>query len=175
MQYNVELVAAGRDAVLANYDSKSVAYGRATRDRGDFKDIYDCAVYTTGKDRSERFFEFLKRFPATCRDPTSPTGCHTLDIVVSGHSSETMFQSEAGRTRLFLDNWAGDGSRAHDFGYPRIQVSIWKLSCPSRPPNLFFHDWLGMENRQQTRLNRSAHPSSEKSTSLTRECDDVGW
>ena len=33
-----------------------------------------------------------------------------------------MFQSEAGRTRLFLDNWAGDRSRAPDFGYPRIQA-----------------------------------------------------
>ncbi|EMR72589.1 putative carbohydrate-binding wsc protein [Eutypa lata UCREL1] len=121
MLYNTELVAAGRDAVLANYDAKSIAYGRATRDRGDFKDIYDCAVYTTGKDRSERFFESFKRFPATCRDPSEP-GCHTLDIVVSGHSSETMFQSEAGRTRLFLDNWSGDKSRSHDFGYPRIQA-----------------------------------------------------
>ncbi|RYO92500.1 hypothetical protein DL763_004629 [Monosporascus cannonballus] len=121
MTYNVELAQAGPEAILANYNNRSIAYGRATRDRGDFKDIYDCAVYTTGKDRSERFFQFLKKFPATCADPQPGAGCHTLDIVVSGHSSETMFQSEAGRARLFHDNWDGDGSRAFDFGYPRIQ------------------------------------------------------
>ncbi|RYO95747.1 hypothetical protein DL764_007609 [Monosporascus ibericus] len=101
MIYKVELAQAGPKAILANYNSKSIAHGRATRDRSDFKEIYDCAVYTTGKDGSERFLEFLKRFPAT---------------------SETMFESEAGRTRLFLDNWDGDGSRAFDFGYPRIQA-----------------------------------------------------
>lgn len=147
MQYNVELVAAGRAAVLANYGARSIAYGRATRDRGDFKDIYDCAVYTTGKDRSERFFEFLKQFPATCEQrrrrpsphPTSgpgpepgPRGCHTLDIVVSGHKSETMFQSDAGLARLFLDNWAGDGSRAYDFGHPRIQAGDDPYPDPAR-------------------------------------------
>ncbi|RYP77299.1 hypothetical protein DL769_003448 [Monosporascus sp. CRB-8-3] len=122
--YNVELARAGPEAILANYNSKSIAHGRATRDRGDFKEIYDCAVYTTGKDRSERFFQFLKRFPATCADPRPGAGCRTLGIVVSGHSSETMFESEAGRARLFRDNWdgSGSGSRAFDLGYPRIQA-----------------------------------------------------
>ena len=136
MRYNVELVqGGGGKAVLANYNAKSVAYGRATRDRGDFKDIYDCAVYTTGKDRSERFFESLKKFPIACPNPSGVgdggRGCHTLDIVVSGHSSETMFESEAGRTRLFHDNWAGDGTRHVDFGYPRIQAGDDPLPDPA--------------------------------------------
>ena len=118
MTYNVGLVNEGRDALLSNYMSKTMAYGRADRDRGDYAGADDCAVYTTGKDRSERFFEFVKSFPPECDDPAG-TNCHTLDIVDSTHDAPTMFASLAGQARLFKDNWDGDGSRAYDFGYPR--------------------------------------------------------
>lgn len=117
MTYNTELVSQGRDALLANYKSKTIAYGRAERDRGDYKGADDCAVYTTGKDRSERFFEFVRAFPPECPDPA--TNCHTVDLVDSTHDAPTMFRSAAGLARLFRDNWSGDGSRAYDFGYPR--------------------------------------------------------
>ncbi len=119
MTYNTELVAAGRGALLANYMGRTMAYGRASRDRGDYAGADDCAVYTTGKDRSERFFEFVRAFPPRCPDAAAPAGCHTLDIVDSTHDAPTMFGSLAGQARLFKDNWAGDGARAYDFGYPR--------------------------------------------------------
>ncbi|RYO95563.1 hypothetical protein DL764_007660 [Monosporascus ibericus] len=118
MTYNTQLVSSGHEALLANYNSKTMAYGRATRDRGDYRGADDCAVYTTGKDRSERFFEFVKAFPPSCPDPATD-GCHTLDIVESTHDAPTMFRAAAGQARLFKDNWDGDGSRAYDFGYPR--------------------------------------------------------
>ncbi|KAF7539088.1 hypothetical protein G7054_g2461 [Neopestalotiopsis clavispora] len=117
MTYNTDLVAAGRDALLANYNSRTIAYARATRDKGDYNPDNECATYTTGADRNERFFEFIKTFPVTCENPAGP--CRTVDIVNSGHDAPTMFQDISGRTRLFIDNWAGQGNRAYDFGYPR--------------------------------------------------------
>jgi len=33
-----------------------------------------------------------------------------------------MMSSPAGLARLFTDNWSGNGSRAYDFGYPRVQA-----------------------------------------------------
>jgi hypothetical protein len=116
MTYNTELVAAGAEAVLANYNSKTVAHARATLDKGDHSE--DCSPYTTGQDRNERFFEFVRRFPPSCPDPAAD-GCHTVDIVVSRHDAPTMFRAPAGQARLFKDNWDGDGARAYDFGYPR--------------------------------------------------------
>lgn len=118
MTYNLGLIAAGRGALLRNYNSRTIAYGRATRDKGDYSGANDCAVYTTGKDRSERFFEFVKAFPPTCDNPAG-SNCHTVDIVEWSHDAPTMFRSPAGQARLFKDNWNGNGSRAHDFGYPR--------------------------------------------------------
>ncbi|RYP53974.1 hypothetical protein DL768_001124 [Monosporascus sp. mg162] len=117
MTYNLELVAAGRDAIRANFEGKAINWGRASRDKGD-QSNGDCAPYTTGQDRYERFYEFIRAFPPSCEDP-SGDNCDTVDIVESGHDAPTMFESEAGLARLFRDNWAGDGARAYDFGYPR--------------------------------------------------------
>ncbi|KAH6658885.1 hypothetical protein BKA67DRAFT_652166 [Truncatella angustata] len=117
MTYNTELVASGREALLANYQSRTIAYARATRDKGDYNPDKLCATYTTGADRSERFFEFLKTFPPNCANPAGP--CVTVDIVNSSHDAPTMFQDVSGRARLFRDNWDGTGSRAYDYGYPR--------------------------------------------------------
>jgi hypothetical protein len=117
MTYNTDLVAAGRASLLANYMSKTIAYGRATLDKGDYNPTGECATYTTGGDRNERFFEFIKAFPPTCSDPAGT--CQTVDLVVSTHDAPTMFQSPAGQARLFKDNWENSGARAYDFGYPR--------------------------------------------------------
>ena len=92
-----------------------VAHGRGTQDRGDYSEGM-CAPYTTGKDRHERFFEFLERFPPTCLTPET---CHTVDFVATTHNDRVMFSSPSGNARLFRDNFRGDGSRARDFGYPR--------------------------------------------------------
>ncbi len=124
MAYNLGLVAAGREAVRRNFQGKPVHWGRASRDKGD-QSNGDCAPYTTGQDRNERFFEFVRAFPPTCADPAGDSGddvdadCDTVDIVDSGHDAPTMFEAEAGQARLFRDNWDGDGRRAPDFGYPR--------------------------------------------------------
>ncbi|KAI1873864.1 uncharacterized protein JN550_003133 [Neoarthrinium moseri] len=117
LTYNEPLVTAGRDAILQNYNSKTIAHARATKDKGDYNPDNDCVTYPTGQDRNERFFEFIKRFPAKCEDPAG--ACHTVDIVVSTHDAPTMFRAPAGLARLFKDNWNGLGGRAYDFGYPR--------------------------------------------------------
>ncbi|KAK9413906.1 putative WSC domain-containing protein [Seiridium unicorne] len=117
MTYNTELVAAGREALLAHYMNRTIAYARASRDKGDYNPDDECAQYTTGADRNERFFEFIKTFPAQCQNPAGP--CQTVDIVNSTHDAPTMFQDVSGRARLFIDNWDGLGRRSYDFGYPR--------------------------------------------------------
>ncbi|CAJ2510406.1 Uu.00g051090.m01.CDS01 [Anthostomella pinea] len=117
MTYNSALVAAGRDAILANFQSRTIAYARATLDKGDYNKDNSCSFYTTGADRNERFFEFIKRFPTTCPDPAG--ACKTVDIVVAKHDAPSLFQAPSGLTRLFYDNWDGSGNRAFDFGYPR--------------------------------------------------------
>lgn len=116
LTYNVALVNAGRGAILDNYNSKIVNHARATMDKGDFSEG-DCSPSTTGQDRNERFFEFLRKFPATCTDVANR--CHTVDIVVSRHDAPTMFKDASGLSRLFHDNWFGAGRRAYDYGYPR--------------------------------------------------------
>lgn len=94
-----------------------VAHGRGTQDRGDYSEGM-CAPYTTGKDRHERFFKFLEKFPPSCTTPTAEN-CHTVDFVATTHNGRVMFMSPSGNARLFRDNFRGDGSRARDFGYPR--------------------------------------------------------
>ena len=116
MTYGVDLVASGQDAVLANYNSRQIAYGRALYDHGDI--FSTCADYTQGIDRYERTFLFLQRFRPSCPDPQG-RNCDTVDLVEGGHDNWQMFASAAGLARIFTDNWAGDGSRAYDFGYPR--------------------------------------------------------
>jgi hypothetical protein len=85
LTYNAALLAAGGNAVLANYKQKSVAHGRGTQDRGDYSEG-SCAPYTTGKDRQERFFEFLERFPPECPNPAEEA-CHTIDLVPTSKES----------------------------------------------------------------------------------------
>lgn len=116
LTYNSGLVKAGRQAILDNYNNKVVNIGRATRDRGDYSEG-NCSPYTTGQDRNERAFEFLRAFPPSCTDVANK--CHTVDIVVSGHDAPNMFKAPAGLSRLFYDNWYGKGGRAYDYGYPR--------------------------------------------------------
>lgn len=70
--------AAGRAAVLANYQSRQIAYARGTQDFGD--DSTTCAPYTNGINRNERFFNFINSFPPTC----SSGACSTIDYVYSG-------------------------------------------------------------------------------------------
>lgn len=118
MTYGTSLVASGRSAVLANYNSRSKAYARGTQDLGD--DSSTCAPFTTGANRNERFFNFLKAFPATCSSTTGQ--CDTIDYVNAGHDAGAMFASQAGQARLFLDDFYGDGKMAYDFGYPRQQT-----------------------------------------------------
>jgi hypothetical protein len=120
LTYNAALLAAGGDAVLANWRSKTVSHGRAIRDRGDYSEGL-CAPYTTGQDRHERFFMFAKWWQPVCPDPAGE-GCHTIDFVDTTHNDLVMFSSPAGCARLFRDNFNGNGSKAYDFGYPRHQA-----------------------------------------------------
>lgn len=119
MTYATSLVAQGRAAILANFNSKAINYARGTRDHGD--DSSTCAGYTTGSDRNERFFNFIKAFPPSCPDPTGRY-CDTVDFVNAGHDAGTMMASPAGQARLFIDNFYGNGTRSYDFGYPRQQA-----------------------------------------------------
>jgi hypothetical protein len=128
--YNPELVDAGRDAILANYQTRTIAHARATKDMGDYNPTDQCAQYTTGANRNERFFEFAKRFPPTCTN--TKVGCNTVDIVVSTHDAPTMFQAPSGLARLFTDSWLGDGARAYDFGYPRETTTDDPYPDPSQ-------------------------------------------
>ncbi|GAB7365958.1 hypothetical protein MBLNU230_g7286t1 [Neophaeotheca triangularis] len=128
MTYGSHLVSQGVEAIYANYQSKAIAYGRAIRDFGDKSS--SCAATTSGKNRGERFHNFIAAFPPSCSNSTDPSlphddtfpphDCDTIDLVNTGHNSAYMMASGAGRQRLFLDNWEGDGSRAFDIGYPRV-------------------------------------------------------
>ncbi|KAH6652050.1 hypothetical protein BKA67DRAFT_345110 [Truncatella angustata] len=120
LAYNAALLAAGANAVLANWRSKTVAHGRGIRDRGDYSEGL-CAPYTTGKDRHERFFKFIETWAPLCANPAGE-GCHTVDYVNTTHNNVDMFRSPGGNARLFRDNFNGDGSKAYDTGYPRHQA-----------------------------------------------------
>jgi hypothetical protein len=107
--YAASLVASGRAAVLANYNSKTIAYARGMQDLGD--DSSTCSPYSQGSNRNERFFNFIKRFPVSYPS--------TIDFVNAGHDGGAMMASQAG---LFLDNFNGNGTLAYDFGCPRMQA-----------------------------------------------------
>lgn len=109
--YAASLVASGRQAVLSNYQSKSVMYARGLQDLGD--DSSTCAPYSQGSNRNERFYNFIERFPVS-----APS---TIDYVNAGHDAGAMMVSAAGQARLFFDNFSGNGSHAYDFGCPRQQ------------------------------------------------------
>lgn len=119
MQYGSSLVAAGREAILANFNTKQIAFARALLDHGDRSAA--CAPTATGADRHERFFYYISAFPPSCPDPAS-SNCDTVDLVNASHDNGQMFQSPAGIARLFTDNFYGDRTRAYDFGYPRAQA-----------------------------------------------------
>ncbi|KAH8886192.1 WSC-domain-containing protein [Thozetella sp. PMI_491] len=123
MQYNKAIVNKGAAAVAANFQSKNKAFARGLLDTGD--DSSSCAPFGQGQNRHERFFEFITAWAPSCANPSTTvpgTGhCDTVDLIQSNHDAGLMFASTAGQTRLFLDNFYGNGSRAYDFGYPRVQ------------------------------------------------------
>ena len=118
MTYGVAPVSSRRANILPNFNSKAINFARGTLDLGD--DSSSCAPDTTGKNRNERFFNFVKAFAPTCTAPTGPN-CDTVDFVNVGHDSGSMMASSAGQARLFSDNFYGNGNRSYDLGYPRQQ------------------------------------------------------
>lgn len=128
--YNTDLVTQGVAAVQQNYNSRILAYGRATRDMGDFSE--NCNPYTTGTNRYTRFFNFISAFPVrnnvqTC---SAAGSCNTIDYIVAGHDDAAVFASDAGRARLFTDGFDG-AAQAYDFYYPRIQAGDDPFPDPS--------------------------------------------
>lgn len=130
--YNAAFSLSGRANILAQYNSRQIAYARGTLDDGD--DSSTCSPYSTGANRNERFFNFIKAFPPTCT--TAGTGnCDTIDYVNMGHDAGGMFASSAGQARLFLDNFNGTKKMAYDFGYPRLQTGDDPYPDPSLATN----------------------------------------
>ena len=119
LTYGSSLVAAGRDAILSNINTKQIAYARALLDHGDHSS--GCGANTTGADRHERFFYYISAFPPSCADSTS-ANCDTVDLINVSHDNGQMFNSPAGQARIFTDNFYGTNTRAYDFGYPRAQT-----------------------------------------------------
>lgn len=133
IRYGTDIVAQGRAAALARYNSRRIAYGRGTQDFGD--DSTGCGPNTTGINRGERFFNLIKQFPISCTSPNVPGGsCATVDYVNVGHDANGMMSSPAGLARLFLDNFKGDGSFAYNFGYPRLQAGDDQYPNPALAP-----------------------------------------
>ncbi|RDW89749.1 hypothetical protein BP6252_01781 [Coleophoma cylindrospora] len=132
--YGATLVAKGDAAVLANYNSRSIAYARGLQDLGD--DSSGCEPGTTGVNRNERFFNFINWFPPQCAS-ASDAACDTIDYINTGHDAGAMFASQAGLARLFIDNLNGDYSRATDFYCPRQAVGdnpLPNATCTSIVP-----------------------------------------
>lgn len=119
MSYGADLVAQGRDAIVANFQSRAINYARALLDQGDHSST--CGANTTGANRNERFFEFIKWWQPTCPNG-SGLKCDTVDLINVTHDNGQMYNSEAGQSRIFHDNWDGAGGRAYDYGYPRVQA-----------------------------------------------------
>ncbi|KAI9687685.1 MAG: hypothetical protein M1820_010391 [Bogoriella megaspora] len=117
--YAASLVASGDQAVIDRWNSRSINFARGTQDTGD--DSTDCAPGTTGANRNERFYNFINWWPPSCSNPASGP-CDTVDYVNVGHDAGAMMAAISGQSRLFLDNFSGDGSKAADFGCPRHQA-----------------------------------------------------
>jgi pimeloyl-ACP methyl ester carboxylesterase len=96
MTYGADLVAKGRDAILENFQSHQIAWGRALQDMGDHSSA--CGANTTGADN-----------------------CDTVDLIDTTHDNGRMFNSPAGQSRIFHDNFDGNHDIAFDYGYPRAQ------------------------------------------------------
>lgn len=118
MTYNAELVAEGTDAILENFQSRQIAWARALQDMGDHSST--CGANTTGANRNERFFNFIDWFRPSCPDPEGDN-CDTVDLIDTSHNNGFMFNSPAGQSRLFHDNFDGNNDIAFDYGYPRAQ------------------------------------------------------
>jgi hypothetical protein len=117
-------VARSPTAILSNYNSRSIVFARGLNDFGD--DSSDCDPFTTGFNRGDRFYNSIAWFP--------PTSKWNVDYVPGvGHDDEDMFLSLPGRTRLFVDNFNGDGSRHLDFG-PRQQLFDSPNPDPANAP-----------------------------------------
>jgi len=129
--YNTALVTQGTSAVQANYNTRTLAYARATRDMGDYSE--NCNPYTTGTNRYTRFFNFISAFPVTNDVSTCSTSgtCNTIDYIVAGHNDDVVFASAAGQARLFLDGFDG-AAQAYDFYYPRFQAGDDPFPDPSQ-------------------------------------------
>ena len=118
MTYNKDLVNAGPDAILKNFQSRQIAWARALQDMGDHSST--CGANTTGANRNERFFNFVDWFRPSCPDPTGDN-CDTVDLIDTSHNNGFMFNSPAGQSRLFHDDFDGNNDIAFDYGYPRAQ------------------------------------------------------
>lgn len=118
MTYGKELVASGLDAILMNFQSKQIAWARALQDMGDHSST--CGANTTGANRNERFFNFIDWFRPSCPDPEGDN-CDTVDLIDTTHDNGRMFDSPAGQSRIFHDNFDGNNDIAFDYGYPRAQ------------------------------------------------------
>ncbi|KAL0260501.1 hypothetical protein SLS55_004190 [Diplodia seriata] len=152
--YGATVVNAGRDAVLRNYNTKKIAYARGTLDLGD--DSSGCGPTTTGANRHERFFNFIRAFP--------PTNLCTIDYAPIGHDAGSMFASPAGQARLFLDNFDGAGSKAFDFGYRLSVFSTSNITTdvkPSSPQQVGSYSLLGCYSEATSGRALSARSTSQ--------------
>jgi hypothetical protein len=118
-QYATALVARGPEALQANYQSKQISYLRSTQDQGDYT-VTGCGAYSTGADRDIRFLNFMNTFPPAC-DNVAGGNCDTVDYVEEGHDAAAACLSPPGLSRLFYDNFNGQGGRAFDFGPRRTE------------------------------------------------------
>lgn len=118
MTYNTELVDQGSEAILKNFQSRQIAWARALQDMGDHSSA--CGANTTGANRNERFFNFIDWFRPSCPDAEGDN-CDTVDLIDTSHNNGFMFNSPAGQSRIFHDNFDGNNDIAFDYGYPRAQ------------------------------------------------------
>lgn len=112
-----------------------MTYAHGTLDFGD--DSTGCGPNTTGINRSERLFNFMNAFPASCSNPSPGGSCTTVDYVQIDHNAGVMMSSPAGQARLFTDNFNGNGNIAYDFGYPRAQKGDDPYPDPSKAGSLW--------------------------------------
>ncbi|KAH7032617.1 WSC domain-containing protein [Microdochium trichocladiopsis] len=179
--YNKELVARGVAAVQANYNSKSIAYVRGLRDRGDTSD--DCSPFVEGQQRDERFFNFINAFPPSCAGPADPA-CDTVDYVNIGHDAGSIFASAAGQARLFIDNFTGQKDKKPDYFCPRQQAGDSPLPDPTcdrvvQPPSGTFngmtYQGCWTDSGIASLSKRMPDDSSNSVDRCTKKCADAGY
>jgi len=179
--YNKALVSKGIAAVQANYKSKSVAYVRGLRDRGDTSS--DCSPFTEGQQRDERFFHFIKAFPPSCASAADPA-CDTVDYIDVGHDAGFIFATPAGHARLFIDNFNGQKDKKPDFYCPRQVAGDSPFPDPScdsivQLPTGTFNDmtYQGCWTDRGVRSLATQLSDDPKNTvqSCTKRCADAGF